>query len=107
MSGVLYDAVDRSLFAPEERYVYRLPMYPIAALQRSAMCRMITQLATSVNSKVHYNSKAHIKRECKTVKKGRKEGKDGKVGWDFHPPVFQPCYFLTVSVALILNMSQF
>ena len=49
MIGVLYDAVDRSLFAPEARYVYSMPMYPISALQRRAMGRMITQLATSVN----------------------------------------------------------
>ena len=27
-----------ALFAPEERYVYRIPMAPIVALQRSAMC---------------------------------------------------------------------
>ena len=34
-------------------------------------------------------------------KRGRKEGKDRKVGWDF-----QSCNFLKVSVALILYMSE-
>ena len=31
-------ASDRCVFAPEERYVYRMPMCLIPALQRSAMC---------------------------------------------------------------------